>query len=51
MALRAARALLEDAEHCARMGMAGMRLCAQHRGAAERQLAVCRDLLRARAPG
>ena len=51
MALRAARALLEDAEHCARMGMAGMRLCAQHRGAAERHLAVCRDLLRARAPG
>jgi 3-deoxy-D-manno-octulosonic-acid transferase len=51
MALRAAHALLEDPERCARMGIAGKRLCAQHRGAAERHLAVCRDLLRARAPG
>jgi len=51
MALRAARALLEDPERCARMGIAGMRLCARHRGAAERHLAVCRDLLRARARG
>ena len=51
MALRTARALLEDAERCARMGIAGKRLCAQHRGAAERHLAVCRGLLRARAPG
>ena len=50
-ALRTARALLEDAERCARMGIAGKRLCAQHRGAAERHLAVCRGLLRARAPG
>jgi 3-deoxy-D-manno-octulosonic-acid transferase len=49
-ALRTARALLEDAERCARMGIAGKRLCAQHRGAAERHLAVCRGLLRARAP-
>jgi 3-deoxy-D-manno-octulosonic-acid transferase len=50
-ALRAARSLLEDPERCARMGIAGKRLCAQHRGAAERHLAVCRGLLRARAPG
>ena len=50
-ALRTARALLQDPERCARMGIAGMRLCAQHRGAAERHLAVCRGLLRARARG
>ena len=50
-ALAAARALLADAERCARMGVAGKRLCARHRGAAERHLAVCRRLLTARAPG
>jgi len=50
-ALRTARSLLEDPERCAHMGIAGKRLCAQHRGAAERHLAVCRNLLRARAPG
>jgi 3-deoxy-D-manno-octulosonic-acid transferase len=50
-AVRAARALLEDPERCARMGIAGMRLCAQHRGAAERHLIVCRALLTARGPG
>jgi 3-deoxy-D-manno-octulosonic-acid transferase len=49
-ALRAARALLADPERCARMGIAGTRLCVQHRGAAERHLAVCRGLLRAPAP-
>jgi len=43
----AARALLADPERCARMGIAGKRLCARHRGAAERQLAVCRKLLTA----
>jgi 3-deoxy-D-manno-octulosonic-acid transferase len=50
-ALRAARDLLEDSERRARMGAAGKRLCSQHRGAAERHLAVCEALLRARAPG
>lgn len=45
-AVHAARALLEDPERCARMGIAGKRLCAQHRGAAERHLAACRALLR-----
>jgi 3-deoxy-D-manno-octulosonic-acid transferase len=50
-ALAAARALLADAERCARMGVAGKRLCARHRGAAERHLAVCRRLLTARVPG
>lgn len=50
-AVRAARSLLEDPERCARMGIAGKRLCAQHRGAAERHLAACRALLRAAKPG
>ena len=50
-ALRAARDLLEDPQRCAQMGIAGKALCAQHRGAAERHLAVCRGLLRAPAPG
>jgi 3-deoxy-D-manno-octulosonic-acid transferase len=48
---RAARALLAEPERRARMGLAGKRLCARHRGAAERHLAVCRRLLTARAPG
>jgi 3-deoxy-D-manno-octulosonic-acid transferase len=51
IALREARALLEDAGRRARMGEAGRRLCAEHRGAAERHLAACRALLTARAPG
>ncbi|MEO8717539.1 MAG: 3-deoxy-D-manno-octulosonic acid transferase, partial [Burkholderiales bacterium] len=46
-AVRAARDLLADPERCARMGVAGKRLCARHRGAAERHLAVCRRLLTA----
>ena len=50
-ALRSGRALLEDPVRCAHMGVAGKRLCAQHRGAAERHLVVCRALLRARGPG
>ena len=45
-ALRAARALLDDPARCARMGIAGKRLCAHHRGAAERHLAACQALLR-----
>lgn len=50
-ALAAARALLADPRRRARMGLAGERLCARHRGAAARHLAVCRRLLTARAPG
>jgi 3-deoxy-D-manno-octulosonic-acid transferase len=50
-ALRAARALLADPERRARMGVAGKRLCARHRGAAERHLAVCRRLLTAEGRG
>jgi len=50
-AVAAARKLLADPEQRARMGDAGRRLCAQHRGAAGRQLAVCRALLRAPGPG
>jgi 3-deoxy-D-manno-octulosonic-acid transferase len=50
-ALHAARALLAAPERCARMGDAGRRLCARHRGAAERHLAVCRRLLSRQEPG
>jgi len=32
------------------MGIAGRHLCDEHRGAAERHLAVCRDLLGTSAP-
>ncbi len=57
-AMRSAQALLGDAERCARMGAAGIRLCAAHRGATGRHLALVRGLLepapagvRDRAPG
>jgi 3-deoxy-D-manno-octulosonic-acid transferase len=50
-AITLARTLLADAERRARMGEAGRRLCAAHRGAAERHLAVCRALLTAPGPG
>ena len=50
-AIEAARALLADPARCARMGIAGKRLCARHQGAAERHLEVCRRLLTARGPG
>lgn len=49
-AIAAARSLLADAERCARMGEAGRLLCAAHRGAAERHLAVCRALLAPQPP-
>lgn len=44
-AVRLALELLEDAERRARMGEAGRRLCAAHRGAAQKHLAVCRRIL------
>jgi 3-deoxy-D-manno-octulosonic-acid transferase len=50
-AITLARTLLADAERRARMGEAGRRLCAAHRGAAQRHLAVCRALLTAPGPG
>jgi 3-deoxy-D-manno-octulosonic-acid transferase len=50
-AMRLARELLGDAERCAQMGLAGTRLCAAHRGATGRHLAVVRRLLQAPAPG
>ncbi len=51
-AIAQARALLQDPPRRARMGEAGRRLCAEHRGATERHLAACRALLaRARGPG
>ncbi len=42
---------LNDAVKRREMGEAGRRLCEAHRGAAARQLAVCLELVRARAPG
>jgi len=49
-ALGAAHGLLADPERRARMGDAGQRLCARHRGAAARNLEACRRLLTAPAP-
>ncbi len=49
-AMRSARALLGDPARCAQMGAAGIRLCAAHRGATERHLAVVRALIEAPAP-
>jgi 3-deoxy-D-manno-octulosonic-acid transferase len=46
-AMRAARELSANAERCTRMGAAGMRLCAAHRGATGRHLEVVRRLLEA----
>ncbi|HMA88752.1 MAG TPA: lipid IV(A) 3-deoxy-D-manno-octulosonic acid transferase [Burkholderiales bacterium] len=49
-AVRTARDLLASADRRAAMALAGMRMCAVHRGAAERHLTVARILLRAPAP-
>ena len=49
-AMRSARTLLGDTERCARMGAAGIRLCAAHRGATGRHLVLVRGLLEAGAP-
>jgi len=48
--IRAARDLLASPEWRARMALAGLRLCAAHRGATEHHLGVVRALLRAPAP-
>jgi hypothetical protein len=47
--MRAARELAIDAERISRMGAAGVRLCAAHRGATGRHLAVVRRVLEVRA--
>jgi 3-deoxy-D-manno-octulosonic-acid transferase len=47
-----ARALLQDPARCARMGQAGLRFCAEHRGAAARTLALIESVIEGgRAPG
>ena len=43
--------LLEDSGRRKAMGEAGMKLCSVHRGATQRQLQVCLELLRAPARG
>jgi 3-deoxy-D-manno-octulosonic-acid transferase len=45
-AVREALALVDDAPRRARMASAGLALCAAHRGAAARHLAVCERLLK-----
>jgi 3-deoxy-D-manno-octulosonic-acid transferase len=50
-AMAGAAALLHDPGKRREMGEAGKRLCEAHRGAAARQLAVCLELLKERAPG
>ncbi|HVL37567.1 MAG TPA: 3-deoxy-D-manno-octulosonic acid transferase [Burkholderiales bacterium] len=49
-ALREAASLLGDAPRRAAMAKAGRRLCAAHRGATARHVALCLDLLRSRNP-
>jgi 3-deoxy-D-manno-octulosonic-acid transferase len=50
-AIAQAAELLERPDRRRHMGAAGRRFCETHRGAASRQLAVCLELLRERAPG
>ncbi len=50
-AVKEALSLLANPQKRAAMSEAGKRLCAAHRGATERHLAVCLKLLRAQAPG
>ena len=50
-AVETALSLLEDSEKRKTMGAAGITLCALHRGATQRHLQLCNDLLRAREPG
>ena len=47
-AVRLAVALLSDNSRRAAMGEAGLRLCAAHRGAVQRHVAVCRQVLERR---
>ncbi len=50
-AMKEALSLLYDSKKRAAMAEAGKRLCAAHRGATDRHLAVCLSLLRGQAPG
>ena len=50
-AMGAAFSLLGNQERRKAMGEAGMKLCAQHRGATQRHLRLCEELLRARERG
>ncbi len=45
-AMALAGELLGDSARCARMGEAGRKLCAAHRGATERHVAACQELLK-----
>ena len=47
-AVRLAVALVDDPARRKRIGEAGLRLCAAHRGAAQRHIAVCRRMLEGR---
>ena len=47
-AIRAANALIEDRARREAMGAAGQRLCATHRGAVQKHIALCRKLLERR---
>jgi 3-deoxy-D-manno-octulosonic-acid transferase len=47
-AVRQALELLADVSRRAQMAQAGRQLCASHRGATERHLAVCRRLIEGR---
>jgi len=47
-AVQLALGLLEDAARRARMGAAGLDLCAAHRGATQRHLAICKSLVQDR---
>jgi 3-deoxy-D-manno-octulosonic-acid transferase len=50
-AVAAALSLLGDSRKRKAMGEAGIRLCLAHRGATQRHLALCAELLKARARG
>ena len=50
-AVRSALLLLENPERRKKMGEAGVSLCAAHRGATQKHLDICDELLKARARG
>jgi 3-deoxy-D-manno-octulosonic-acid transferase len=50
-AMQEVTALLADARARASMGEAGRKLCEAHRGATQKQLDLCREVLRAPARG
>ena len=50
-AIREALRLLSNSEESKKMGAAGKRLCETHRGATQKHLDLCAELLRAAGPG